>query len=246
MMADRPISDLTQATQIKNDDLFLLQQDNGAKSLRGQVLTNYINESAGITNIQEVSSSSEGLTIRITYNNGHTFDYTVPFASSAVESVNGKSGVVVLTGSDINTSSSDTTKIGTKVGELNSAVGVMSNTVDEMSSTVSGLNSAVGTISDSVDTLSGQITSVSDAVNQFNAQLAKTEVLIVSGTISSLPVTFSNSAIETDMVCIHSELSNPLAQVNDWTVNTDTTGQVTISGTISGSTNITLYLMKSR
>lgn len=29
---------------------------------------------------------------------------------------------------------------------------------------------------------------------------------------------------------------------NDWTVNTDTAGKVTISGTIRGTTDITLYL----
>lgn len=75
----------------------------------------------------------------------------------------------------------------------------------------------------------------------------KCETLILSAnSISALPYTFSNAAIETDMVCINSVLSNPSAQLSDWTVNTDTAGQATVSGTISGSTSLTLYMMKSR
>ena len=75
----------------------------------------------------------------------------------------------------------------------------------------------------------------------------KCECLVLSAnSISALPYTFSNAAIETDMVCINSVLSNPSAQLSDWTVNTDTTGQATISGTISGSTNITIYMIMSR
>ena len=80
-----------------------------------------------------------------------------------------------------------------------------------------------------------------------SAAIAKCETLVLSAnSISALPYTFTNSAIETDMVCINSELSNPSVQLSDWTVNTDTAGQATISGTISGSTNIKIYLMKSR
>lgn len=71
-------------------------------------------------------------------------------------------------------------------------------------------------------------------------------VLSTSSAVSALPYTFTDAAIETDLVCIQSNLSNPTAQTGDWTVNTDTAGQATISGTISGSTDITLYLMKSR
>ena len=71
-------------------------------------------------------------------------------------------------------------------------------------------------------------------------------VLTTSSAVSALPYTFTDAAIETDMVCIKAVLSSPSAQTGEWTVNTDTAGQAIISGTISGSTNITLYLMKSR
>ena len=77
--------------------------------------------------------------------------------------------------------------------------------------------------------------------------ISKCETLILSASsVSALPYTFSNAAIETDMVCINSELSNPAAQLNDWTVNTDTAGTAVISGSISGTTDIKLYMMKSR
>lgn len=85
------------------------------------------------------------------------------------------------------------------------------------------------------------------AFDSRDTAIAKCECLILSANgVSALPYTFSNAAIETDMVCINSVLSNPSAQLSDWTVNTDTAGQATISGTISGSTNITIYMMKSR
>lgn len=69
---------------------------------------------------------------------------------------------------------------------------------------------------------------------------------ITFSSFSSLPQTVSNAAITTDMVCLKAELGTPSAQTGDWTVNTDTAGQVTVSGSISGSTTLTLYLAKSR
>lgn len=71
-------------------------------------------------------------------------------------------------------------------------------------------------------------------------------VLATSSAVSALPYDFTNSAIETDMVCVKAYLSNPAAQTGEWTVNTDTAGRARISGNISGSTNITIYLAKSR
>ena len=62
-----------------------------------------------------------------------------------------------------------------------------------------------------------------------------------SAAFSSLPVTFENDAITADMVVLNSVLSNPTAQINNWTVTT-AAGSLTISGSIRGSTTITLYL----
>lgn len=84
-----------------------------------------------------------------------------------------------------------------------------------------------------------------------NAVLAKVYI-VTTPAFTSLPYTYPASGtdnnITTDMVCIKGDLSVPSAQGSDWTVNTDTAGKATISGTFSGSTGttLTMYLMKSR
>ena len=71
---------------------------------------------------------------------------------------------------------------------------------------------------------------------------ALTGVLEVSASsVSSLPQTISNSKITAGMKVVHSVLSNPSAQTGDWTVTTSA-GSVSIAGSISGTTDITLYL----
>ena len=82
-----------------------------------------------------------------------------------------------------------------------------------------------------------------------NTALTKMEVLTIateSTQVNALPYTFSNPNIETDMVCVGMVLGTPSAKMSDWVVNTDTAGQAKISGTLSGSTTITIFLMKSR
>ena len=72
------------------------------------------------------------------------------------------------------------------------------------------------------------------------------EVLVIDiASFSSLPKTVSNANITSDMVVVNSTLGTPSAQTDDWTVST-LSGSLTISGSISGSTTATLYLMKSR
>ena len=76
--------------------------------------------------------------------------------------------------------------------------------------------------------------------------IAELPVLVVDcGTVSSLPVTITNAEITDDMVAMKADLGTPSAQTSDWTVDT-TDGSLTISGTVSGSTTLTLYLSKSR
>ena len=70
-------------------------------------------------------------------------------------------------------------------------------------------------------------------------------VEITTSSFSSLPKTITNDAITADHVVVNSVLSNPSAQTGDWTVTTSA-GSLTISGTISGSTTLTLYLTKKR
>lgn len=72
------------------------------------------------------------------------------------------------------------------------------------------------------------------------------EVLVLTrSSFSSLPITITNANITSDMVCIKAELGTPSAQTGDWTVTTSN-GSLTVAGTISGSTTLTLYLAKSR
>lgn len=72
-----------------------------------------------------------------------------------------------------------------------------------------------------------------------------TEIIVVNmGTVSSLPKTVSNAKITADHVVIQAELGTPAAQTGVWTVTTSA-GSVTLSGTISGSTTVTLVLGNS-
>ena len=63
--------------------------------------------------------------------------------------------------------------------------------------------------------------------------------------ISALPFTLNRANITSDHVVVNSVLGNPSAQTGDWTVTTNN-GSLTISGSISGSTTVTLYLIKQR
>lgn len=60
-MADKAISELTAAEQIKSTDLFVLEQDGAAKRLQGQVLLNWLTAAAdghgGIADIKKTGSS---------------------------------------------------------------------------------------------------------------------------------------------------------------------------------------------
>lgn len=58
---------------------------------------------------------------------------------------------------------------------------------------------------------------------------------------SSLPQTVSDDRINAQHVVVNSVLGTPSAQTSDWTVTTSD-GSLTIAGSISGSTALTLYL----
>ena len=192
-MENRQIAQLPQATVVNNDDLFVLQQSAIAKKLSGSTLKDYLNESLGIASIQYVSTTSDGVKYRITYNNGHTFDYVVPYASSAVISINGSTGAVTLdgstipvsptnpssisqelsyiydvangkTGSDINVSSSDTTKIATKFGAIESSIsGLTGSDIPVSSSDSTKIANKISALNTSITTLTGNSIAVSSS-----------------------------------------------------------------------------------
>lgn len=80
-MADQSISELISADQIRDTDLFLLEQGGDAKSLAGRVLLNWLTAAAdghgGIQSIAKLSSSGLTDTYRITLADTATVDFTV-------------------------------------------------------------------------------------------------------------------------------------------------------------------------
>ena len=64
---------------------------------------------------------------------------------------------------------------------------------------------------------------------------------VSSGSFSSLPQTITKEKISSKHVVLKAVLSNPSAQTGDWTVTTSD-GSLTISGSISGTTTVKLYL----
>lgn len=66
-------------------------------------------------------------------------------------------------------------------------------------------------------------------------------IQITFSTLSSLPITFYDSAITSEHVVLHYELSNKSAQTGDWTCTT-ADGSLTITGSCSGVTNIIITL----
>ena len=80
-MADKAISELIAAEQIKPADLFVLEQDSAAKKLTGQILLNWLTAAAdghgGISSIVKQSTSGLTDTYRITMADTTTFDFPV-------------------------------------------------------------------------------------------------------------------------------------------------------------------------
>lgn len=72
-----------------------------------------------------------------------------------------------------------------------------------------------------------------------------TAISVSLGAFSLLPQVVTNTNITEDMVVMKAELSNPTAQVANWTVTT-VAGSATIAGSINGTTSMTLYLIKCR
>lgn len=80
-MADKAISELTAAEQITATDMFVLEQNNTAKKLTGQILLNWLTKAAdghgGISSIEYLVSSGLTDTYRITLADTTTFDFPV-------------------------------------------------------------------------------------------------------------------------------------------------------------------------
>lgn len=77
---------------------------------------------------------------------------------------------------------------------------------------------------------------------KYYAETVSNAVRVNMGTISSLPITKTAIGVNSNMAIAQAVLGTPSAQTGDWTVNT-ATNSVTVSGTISGSTTLSLLLV---
>lgn len=87
-------------------------------------------------------------------------------------------------------------------------------------------------------------TSIVGAINEvFDMAVDNRDLEVTKSAVSSLPTTITAAEITSDMIVKQGDisLSNGSAMVGEWTITT-TSGSVTISGSISGTTDITLYL----
>lgn len=127
-MADKAISELIAAEQIKAADLFVLEQDSAAKKLTGQILLNWLTAAAdghgGISSIVKQSTSGLTDTYRITMADTTTSDFTVKNGRSistiAKVSVSGLVDTYRITYND-NTTSTFTVTNGAKGDKGNNA-----------------------------------------------------------------------------------------------------------------------------
>lgn len=135
---------------------------------------------------------------------------------------------------------SDTSKVDTSDYETDQQY--IDQRFSGVSSDIGTINSSITDLSSDVSTLDSDLTTLTSRVNSLQIDLKC--LVINAASISSLPATLNNSLITSNHVVVNSYLSNPGAQTGDWTVTTSN-GSLTISGDISGSTSVTLYLALS-
>lgn len=92
-MANKPISQLTEATAVQTTDLFVVEQTGTAKKLTGQTLIDQLATAldghGGIASIAKTSTSGNVDTYTITYADNTTYTYTV---TNGVDGTNGADG----------------------------------------------------------------------------------------------------------------------------------------------------------
>lgn len=223
----------------------------------------------GISNIRKTSTSGLVDTYTITYTDGTTTTFTVTNGQNGTGSVADvwQNGVSVLDGTtakvvaDANVQSdwneSDSTddayiknkpSIPSATSDLTNDSNFVSDsdyvhTDNNYTSTektkLSGIASGAEV---NVQSNWNETDSTADAYIANKPDIDSLKVLVVTlSAFSSLPATFYETAVTADHVCIKAELGTPSAQTGDWTVTTSA-GELTISGSISGSTTATLYL----
>ena len=85
------------------------------------------------------------------------------------------------------------------------------------------------------------LSNINSNSDKLDTAFGRNNVFISISNLSALPYTAGNSKITANHRVVNAVLSNPAAAPSDWTYTT-TGGSVTLSGTISGTTNVFLYL----
>ena len=84
-----------------------------------------------------------------------------------------------------------------------------------------------------------KISGIDSDISTINGKLGVVQVS--KSSVSSLPTTITDASIKSDHISVEAVLSNPAAQKSNWTVTTSN-GSLTIAGTISGTTDVTILL----
>ena len=85
------------------------------------------------------------------------------------------------------------------------------------------------------------LSDLNDNSDKIDTAFGRNNVFISLTGLTSLPYTVSNVKITSNHRVVNCILSNTLAQPSDWSYSTSN-GSVTISGTITGTTNVFLCL----
>jgi len=223
--------------------------------VQNRVITNALNEKINASALAQVATTGDyddlldkpdipTKTSDLTNDSGF-------LTSAPVTSVNNKTGAVVLTASDVGAIPSG----GNVVNSVNSMTGSVILTASDVGAVpsntdlVNSVNGNTGAVTVPTIPAGGGANWVlcKNSANDYdcywnNRTLASMAVKVIEvPSFSSLPLTVNDTDIQPGLVVVNSVLSNPSAQTGDWTVTTDWE-QLTISGSISGTTSLTLYL----
>ena len=90
-------------------------------------------------------------------------------------------------------------------------------------------------------TVDADIGDINDNMDAIDAAFGRNNLFVSISNLSALPYTYSNTKITAKHRVVNMILSNTAAQPSDWSYSSSA-GSITISGTISGTTNVYLIL----
>lgn len=129
------------------------------------------------------------MTLITNIDTGETFDAVIPSSGGgsgggAVDSVNGKTGAVVLTGADINISTTDTTAVDSKLTTLETNLDTMGGTVETLDNDLEELGTQVSDIQTTVNAIPN--TYATKAALSGYAQTSSLATVATSGSYNDL------------------------------------------------------------